>query len=78
VADRNTLTARVTQLEAQIAQTLTLANVATKSSTAGRKGQTDPEKFTWEDRGKLRSFVALLHLHLIDRPGEFPNERSKL
>jgi hypothetical protein len=78
IADRNTLTARVTQVEAQLAQTLTLANVATNSSTAGRKGQTDPEKFTGEDRSKLRSFVALLHLHLINRPGEFPNEQSKL
>jgi hypothetical protein len=78
VADRNTLTALVTQLEAQLAQTLALANVATTSSTAGRKGQTDPEKFTGEDRGKLRSFVALLRLHLIDRPGEFPNEQAKL
>jgi hypothetical protein len=78
VTDRNTLTARVTQLEAQLAQTLALANVTTTSSPAGRKGQTDPEKFTREDRSKLRSFVALLHLRLIDRPGEFPNEQSKL
>jgi hypothetical protein len=78
VANRNTLTARVTQLEAQLAQTLTLANVTTNSSTTSRKGQTDPEKFTGEDRGKLRSFVALLRLHLIDRPGEFPNEQLKL
>jgi hypothetical protein len=78
IADRNTLTARVTQLEAQLAQTLALANVATNSSPASRKGQTDPEKFTGEDRSKLRSFVALLHLHLIDRPGEFLNEQSKL
>jgi hypothetical protein len=78
IADRNTLTARVTQLEAQLAQTLALANVATNSSTTGRKGQTDPEKFTGEDRSKLRSFVALLHLRLIDCPREFPNEQSKL
>jgi hypothetical protein len=78
VADRNTLTARVTQLEAQLAQTLTLANISTSSSPAGRKGQTDPEKFTGEDGSKLRSFVALLRLRLIDRPGEFPNEQSKL
>jgi hypothetical protein len=78
VADRNTLTARVTQLEAQLAQTLALANVTTNSSTAGRKGQTDPEKFTGVDRGTFRSFVALLRLHLIDRPGQFPNEQSKL
>jgi hypothetical protein len=78
VADRNTLTARVTQLEAQLMQTLALANVATNSSPAGCKGQTDPKKFTGEDRSKLRSFVALLCLRLIDRPGEFPNEQSKL
>jgi hypothetical protein len=78
ITNRNTLTARVTQLEAQLAQTLALANVATNSSTAGHKGQTDPEKFTGEDHGKLRSFVALLHLRLIDRPGEFPNEQAKL
>jgi hypothetical protein len=38
VADHNTLTARVTQLEAQLAQTLALANVATTSSPASRKG----------------------------------------
>jgi hypothetical protein len=78
VADRTTLTTRVTQLEAQLAQTIALANVVTTSSPASRKGQTDPEKFTGEDRSKLRSFVALLRLHLIDRPGEFPNEQSKL
>jgi hypothetical protein len=78
VADRNALTARVTQLEAQLMQTLALATAATNSWPAGRKGQTDPEKFTGEDRGKLRSFVALLRLRLIDRPGEFPSEQSKL
>jgi hypothetical protein len=72
------LTAQVTQLEAQLAQTLALANVATSSSPTGRKGQTDPETFTGEGRSKLRSFVALLRLRLIDRPGEFPNEQSKL
>jgi hypothetical protein len=78
VADRNALTARVTQLEAQLTQTLALTTATTNSSPAGRKGQTDPEKFTGEDRGKLRSFVALLRLRLIDRPGEFPSEQSKL
>jgi hypothetical protein len=78
VAHRNTLTTRVTQLEAQLVQTLALVNAATTSSTTGRKGQTDPEKFTGEDRGKLRSLVALLRLRLIDRPGEFPNEQAKL
>jgi hypothetical protein len=78
IADRNALTARVTQLEAQLTQTLALMTATTNSSPAGRKGQTDPEKFTGEDRGKLRSFVALLRLWLIDRPREFPNEQSKL
>jgi hypothetical protein len=78
IADRNTLTAQVTQLKAQLAQTLALANVTTNSSPAGRKGQTDPEKFTGEDRSKLRSFVDLRRLRLIDHPGEFPNEQSKL
>jgi hypothetical protein len=78
IADHNTLTAWVTQREAQLAQTLALANVTTTSSPAGRKGQTDPEKFTGEDCSQLRSFMALLRLHLIDCPGEFPNEQSKL
>jgi hypothetical protein len=59
-------------------QTLTLVTAITNSSPAGRKGQTDPKKFTGEDRGKLRSFVALLHLWLIDCPGEVPSEQSKL
>jgi hypothetical protein len=72
------LTTRVTQLEAQLTQTLTLTNVATNLSTTSRKGQTDPKKFTGEDCGKLRSFMALLHLHLIDCPREFPNKQSKL
>jgi hypothetical protein len=43
IADRNTLTTRVTQLQAQLVQTLALANVATNSSPAGHKGQTDPK-----------------------------------
>jgi hypothetical protein len=60
ITNRNTLTAPVTQLEAQLAQTLALTNIATNSSTASCKGQTDPERFTGENRGKLRSFVALL------------------
>jgi hypothetical protein len=72
------LTTWVTQLEAQLTQTLSLMTAATNALSAGRKGQTDPEKFTAEDRGKLRSFVALLHMRLIDRPGEFPNEQLKL
>jgi hypothetical protein len=36
VADHNTLTARVTQLEAQLTQTLALANVATTLSPVNR------------------------------------------
>jgi hypothetical protein len=78
IADHNTLTSQVTQLEAQLTQTLALANGTTNPSTASHKGQTDPEKFTGEDRGKLRSFVALLHLRLIDHPGQFPNKQAKL
>jgi hypothetical protein len=78
IADRNALTARVMQLEAQLMQTLALTTATTNLSPAGRKGQTDPEKFTGKDRGKLRSFVALVRLWLIDRPGEFLNEQSKL
>jgi hypothetical protein len=78
IANRNTLTARVTQLEAQLAHTLALTNIATNSSPASCKGQTDPDKFTGEDCGKLRSFVALLRLCLIDCPGELPNEQAKL
>jgi hypothetical protein len=66
------------QLKAQLMQTLTLVTTATNSSPASRKGQTDPKKFTGEDRGKLRSFVALLRLPLIHCPGEFLNEQSKL
>jgi hypothetical protein len=38
IGNRNTLTPRVTQLKAQLAQTLALANVATNSSPAGCKG----------------------------------------
>jgi hypothetical protein len=66
------------QLEAQCMQTLALVTAATNSSPAGCKGQTDPNKFTREDHGKLRSFVALLWLRLIDRPREFLNEQSRL
>jgi hypothetical protein len=78
IAEHNALTAQVMQLEVQLMQTLALVTATTNLSPAGRKGQTDPEKFTGEDRGKLRSFVALLHLWLIDRPSKFPSEQSKL
>jgi hypothetical protein len=72
------LTAQVTQLEAQLAQTLTLTNITTNVLTTSHKGQTDPKKFTGEDCSKLRSFMALLQLHLIDCHGEFLNEEAKL
>jgi hypothetical protein len=78
ITDRNTLTTWVTQHEAQLIQILALTNIATNVLPASRKGQTNPEKFTREDHSKLRSFVALLHLCLINYSGEFPNEQSKL
>jgi hypothetical protein len=78
IADCNTLTIQVTQLEAQLAQMLTLTNITPNSSPTGCKGQTNLEKFTGKDHNKLRSFVPLLHLCLIDRPREFLNEQSKL
>jgi hypothetical protein len=68
IADRNALTTRVMQLKAQIMPTLALVTTATNSLPAGCKGLTNPKKFTREDHGKLRSFVALLHVHLIDCP----------
>jgi hypothetical protein len=77
IADHNTLTAQVTQLEAQLMQTLALANVPTNLLPTSCTGQTDPKKFTVEDRGKLWSFLALLHLRLIDCPTVFANEQSK-
>jgi hypothetical protein len=78
ITDCNALTTQVTQLEAQLMQTLTLATATTNPSPAGCKGQTDPKMFTRDDRSKLRSFVAVLHLYLMDHPREFPNEQSKL
>jgi hypothetical protein len=78
ISDHNMLTTQVMQLKAQLMQTLAIVTTTTNVSPAGHKGQTDPEKFTIEDHGKLRSFVALLHLCLIDHPGEFPNEQCKL
>jgi hypothetical protein len=74
IANHNTLTTRVTQLQAQLMQTLTLATTATNLSPTSYERQTNPKRFTGEDHGKLRSFVALLHLWLINRPREFPNE----
>jgi hypothetical protein len=79
--DLNTASTQLTQLRTQLMQTLALATVAATNGggqMGSRKGQTDPEKCTGEDWHKLRSFIALLRLRLIDRPGEFPDEQSKL
>jgi hypothetical protein len=80
-ADLNTAITQLTQLRTQLMQILALTTAA--ATTGGgqmgsHKGQTDPEKFTGEDWHKLRSFIALLRLRLIDHPGEFPDEQSKL
>jgi hypothetical protein len=77
VADRNALTTRITQLEAQLTQMLALAN-ATASLPVSRRSQPDPKLFTGEDRTLLQPFLLTLHLRLQDRPGEFPDEQSKL
>jgi hypothetical protein len=77
VADRNALTARVSQLEAQLTQTLALANAAA-SLPVSRRSQPDPKPFTGEDRTLLQPFLLTLRLRLQDRPGEFPDEQSKL
>jgi hypothetical protein len=53
MADHNILTTWVTQLEAQLTQTLALMTATTNSSSADHKGQTDPEKFTGEDCGNI-------------------------
>lgn len=78
IADHNALTIQVMQLKAQLTPTLALATAATNSSPTSHKGQTDPERFTGEDCGKLRSLLALLHSQIIDWPSEFLNEQSKL
>jgi hypothetical protein len=78
IADHNALTTQFIQLEAQFIQNLTLMTAATNSLPASRKAPTNPKKFTPEDHGKLRFFMALLHLHLIDCPSEFLNEELNL
>jgi hypothetical protein len=78
VVDHNTLSTRVTQLESQLSQTLALANLASSSIPAPCKMQPDPKPFTGAERNKLRSFITMLRLRLIDRPGEFPDEQLKL
>jgi hypothetical protein len=78
ITNHYTLTAQVMQLEAQLMHTLALVTAATNASPVGCKRQPDPQKFTREDCSKLRSFVAILHLRLIDRPGEVPNKQWKL
>jgi hypothetical protein len=82
-ADLHTAITQLTQLRTQLMQMLALTAVATTNTNnngggqmGGRKGQTDPQKFTGEDRHKLRSFIALLRLQLIDRPREFPDQQS--
>jgi hypothetical protein len=74
----NMLSTRVTQLESQLSQTFALANLASSSIPTPCKMQPDPKPFTGEECNKLRSFITMLYLHLIDRPGEFPDEQSKL
>jgi hypothetical protein len=74
VVDRDTLSTQVTQLESQLSQTLALANLASSSIPTPRKTQPDPKPFTGEECNKLRSFITMLRLRLIDRPGEFPDE----
>jgi hypothetical protein len=78
IVDRNMLSTWVTQLESQLSQTLALANLASSSIPTPCKIQPDPKPFTGEECNKLRSFITMLHLRLIDRPGEFPDEQSKL
>jgi hypothetical protein len=77
IADRNALTARVSQLEVQLTQTLALAN-ATASSPISRRSQPNPKPFIGEDRTLLQPFLLTHHLCLQNRPGEFPDEQSKL
>jgi hypothetical protein len=74
IVDCNILSTRVTQLESQLSQTLALANLALSSIPAPHKAQPDPKPFTGEECNKLRSFITMLCLHLIDRPSEFPDE----
>jgi hypothetical protein len=78
IANCTTLTAPIVRLNTQLMLTLTLATTTTNPSPAGCKEQTNPEKFTREDCGKLRSFVPLLCLCLIDRCGEVMNKQFKL
>jgi hypothetical protein len=77
IADRNALTARISQLEAQLTQMLALANAAALLPVSCRS-QPDPKPFTGEDRTLLQPFLLTLRLHLQDRPREFPDEQSKL
>jgi hypothetical protein len=77
VADWNTLTAHVSQLEAQLTQMLALANAAA-SSPVSRRSQPDPKPFTREDCTLLQPFLLTLYLCLQNRPGEFLDEQSKL
>jgi hypothetical protein len=77
ITDRNALTARVSQLEAQLTQKLTLTNAAA-SLPVNRRSQPDPKPFTGEDCTLLQPFLLTLYLCLQDCPGEFPDEQSNL
>jgi hypothetical protein len=85
IANSNALSTQLMQLKTEADQTLALAT-ATCANTGNTdtgpfsscKGQSDPETFSGQDRNKLRSFVALLQLKLVNRPGKFPNDQSKL
>jgi hypothetical protein len=77
IADWNALTARISQLEVKLTQMLALANAAASLPISCRS-QPDPKPFTGEDRTLLQPFLLTLRLHLQDRPGEFPDEQSKL
>jgi chorismate-pyruvate lyase len=52
VTNRNALTARISQLKAQLTQMLTLANAAA-SLPVSRRSQPDPKPFTGENRTLL-------------------------
>jgi hypothetical protein len=53
IVDHNMLSTQVTQLESQLSQTLTLANLASSSIPTPCKMQPDPKPFTGEEHNKL-------------------------
>jgi hypothetical protein len=73
VADGIMLTTQLMWLEYQFTQTLALIIATTinnimKLLANYRNGQTNHDIFTGEDHSNLRSFVAVIGLHLIIRP----------